>query len=61
MGILGLVEANAENSVPSLLRFLVIVGLVAGLIFAAMVALVTFVQPEQREMTHSINPARLNK
>lgn len=46
---------------PSLIRFLLIVGILAGLIFAGMVALVTFVEPQQREMSHSINPGRLNK
>lgn len=46
---------------PSLFRFLFIIGIFAGLIFAGMVALVTFVEPEQREITHSISPARLNK
>jgi hypothetical protein len=47
--------------VPSLFRFLFIIGIFAGLIFGAMVALVTFVEPQQREITHSINPSKLNK
>jgi len=47
--------------VPSLIRFLVIIGLLAGLIYAAMVALVTFVEPQPREMIQIIPPARLNK
>ncbi|HTV33998.1 MAG TPA: histidine kinase [Methylocella sp.] len=46
---------------PSLIRFLVIIGLLAGLIYAAMVALVTFVEPQPREMIQIIPPARLNK
>jgi hypothetical protein len=47
--------------VPSLIRFLVIVGLLAGLVYGGMIALVTFVEPQPREMTQSIAPARLNK
>ena len=46
---------------PSLIRFLVIAGILAGLIYAGMIALVTFVEPQPREMTQTIPPARLNK
>jgi hypothetical protein len=47
--------------VPSLIRFLLIVGLLAGLVYGAMWALVTFVEPQPREMIQVIPPARLNK
>jgi hypothetical protein len=47
--------------VPSLIRFLIIIGVLAGLVYGAMIALVTFVEPQPREMTQSIPPARLNK
>jgi hypothetical protein len=40
---------------------LFIVGLLAGLAYAGMIALVTFVEPQPREMSQSIPPARLNK
>jgi hypothetical protein len=46
---------------PSLIRFLLVVAILAGAVFGAMVALVTFVQPETREMIQTIPPARLNK
>ena len=46
---------------PSLIRFLVIISVLAGLIYAAMLALVTFVEPQPREMIQVIPPARLNK
>lgn len=46
---------------PSLIRFLVIAGILAGLIYGGMIALVTFVQPQPREMTQTIPPSRLNK
>ena len=36
---------------PTLFRFLAVVGVLAGLGFAAMFALATFVEPEPREMT----------
>jgi hypothetical protein len=47
--------------VPSLIRFLVILGILAGLVFGGMVALVSFVEPQPREMSQTIPPARLNK
>jgi hypothetical protein len=47
--------------VPSLFRFLLLIGLIAGLVYGAMIALVTFVEPQPREMTQTIPPARLNK
>lgn len=46
---------------PSLFRFLLLIGLIAGLVYGAMIALVTFVEPQPREMTQTISPARLNK
>ena len=52
---------SLETLVPSLVRFLVIIGVLAGLIYAAMLALVTFVEPQPREMIQVIPPARLNK
>lgn len=50
-----------ENRVPSLIRFLVIIGILAGLAYAGMIALVTFVEPQPREMTQAIAPGKLNK
>lgn len=46
---------------PSLIRFLILVGLLGGLIWASMFALVTFVEPEQREMSAPIPANRLNR
>jgi hypothetical protein len=45
--------------VPTLFRFLFFVAVIAGLVFAGMIALVTFVQPVQREMVEIVPPARL--
>jgi hypothetical protein len=46
---------------PSLIRFLVIVAILAGLAYAGMLATVAYVTPQPREMTQTINPQRLNK
>ena len=43
---------------PSLLRFLFWIGVIAGLGYGAMLALVTFVEPEPREMTQTIPASR---
>ena len=39
---------------PSLFRFLVIVGLLVGLIYGAIYALASFVEPTPREITITI-------
>ena len=39
---------------PSLIRFLVIVGVIAGLVYGGMIALVALVKVEPREMSQSI-------
>ena len=44
---------------PTLLRFLAVVAVLGGLVFAAMFALATFVQPEPREITHTLPNSRL--
>jgi hypothetical protein len=36
---------------PTLFRFLVIIGVIVGIVYGAMFALVTFVEPKQGEMT----------
>jgi hypothetical protein len=47
--------------VPSLFRFLVTIGLLAGLVYVGMLALVTFVTPEPHEITQTVPASRLNK
>lgn len=39
---------------PSLFRFLVVVGLLVGLIYGAIYALASFVEPTSREMTVTV-------
>ncbi|MGH6831001.1 MAG: histidine kinase [Methylocella sp.] len=38
-----------------------IAGILAGIVYGGMIALVTFVEPQPREMSQTIPPARLNK
>jgi len=45
--------------VPTLFRFLAFLALLAGIVFGGMVALVTFVEPEPREMIEIVPPAKL--
>ena len=46
---------------PTLFRFLLIVGILAALLYAGMIALVTYVEPQQREIIQQVNPSRLGK
>lgn len=46
---------------PTLFRFLAILGVIGALGFAAMAALALFVQPEQREMSVQLPPSRFNR
>ena len=45
---------------PTLFRFFATIAILAGLIFAAMFLLVTFVEPTPREMTIEIPTTKLN-
>jgi len=44
---------------PSLLRLLVVLALIAGVIYGGMLALIIMVEPDQREMTVRIPAERL--
>jgi len=52
---------STEYPVPSLIKFLLLAGILAGIVYGVMIALVTFVEPQPREMIQLIPPARLNK
>lgn len=45
---------------PSLIRFLVFCGVVAGLVYGAMFALIMFVEPKPREITVRVPTERVN-
>ena len=44
---------------PTLFRFLFVLAVLAGLVFAAMFALATLVEPQPREMSVTIPSSRL--
>ena len=46
---------------PSLFRFLLVIGVLAGFVYFGMLALVTFVVPHPHQITETIPAARLNK
>ena len=46
---------------PTLLRFLVFLAIGGGLVLGGMIALVTFVEPQPREMTQTIPPTKLRQ
>jgi hypothetical protein len=43
-----------EATLPTLFRLLVFLGFVAAAIYGAMIALVTFVHPQQHEITQTV-------
>ncbi|MGE0500807.1 MAG: histidine kinase [Rhizobiaceae bacterium] len=45
---------------PTLFRFLVVIGVIVGLVYGAMWSLATFVEPRQGELTVRIPPEKLN-
>jgi hypothetical protein len=46
---------------PSLIRFLTLVAVIAGLIYGGIFALATFFDPEPREITVTIPPDKFQK
>ncbi|WP_237477633.1 histidine kinase [Lichenibacterium dinghuense] len=45
---------------PSLVRFLIVIAVLAGLVYGVMLALVTFVEPVPRPMEQAVPAAKLN-
>jgi len=46
---------------PSLFRFLLIVAILGGIVWGGMQALVTFVEPQQRDMSQTLPGSKLNR
>ncbi|NDB68019.1 MAG: oxidoreductase [Methylocystaceae bacterium] len=46
---------------PSLIRLLIIIGLLVAMVYGAMLSIVSYVTPKPREMSHIIPPQLLNK
>jgi hypothetical protein len=51
----------AETFVPTLFRFVIVVGVLAALVWGGMIALVTFVEPQPREMTQTLPASKFAK
>lgn len=49
-----------ENAMPTLFRFLFFCAVIVGSVYGVMVALVTFVEPTEREVTIRIPSERVN-
>ena len=49
-----LIENSRRRILPSLFRFLLVIGIIAALIYGGMLALVAFVKVEPREMTQTV-------
>lgn len=50
---------RSNRAVPSLFRFLFIVGVLGAIVYGGMWALVTYVEPQQREMSQTLPANRL--
>ena len=51
--------SKGRSILPSLIRFLLLIGALAAIGWGGMLALVTFVEPEQREMTQIVPAQKL--
>jgi len=56
-----LAKGSLHPTMPTLFRFLVTLGVIAGLVYGAMFALVTFVEPRKGEMIVRVPLDNLNK
>ena len=52
---------SRDITVPSLIRFLIVCGVLAGLAYAGMYSLATFVEPEEREIRVKVPSKRINQ
>ena len=46
--------SSGDLRLPSLFRFILVLGVIAALVYGGMIALVTFVQVQPREITETI-------
>jgi len=52
---------HGHAAMPSLIRLLTVAGVICGLVYVAMLALVTWVDPRPREMVVTVPPDRFIK
>jgi len=53
--------AQREREMPSLFRFLLVVGLFGGLAYAGIFSLAELIQPQPRQITVTISPDKMLK
>lgn len=46
---------------PTLFRLLFVIGVIAALVYGAMIAMVTFLQPQPREISQTVTLPKLGK
>ena len=46
---------------PSFFRFLLVVAILGGVVWGGMLALVSFVEPQQRDMSQTLPATKFNK
>ncbi len=54
-------ESRWSLRLPSFFRFIFTIAFLAGLVYAGIVALATFVTPVPHEIVQTVPPARLNQ
>jgi len=54
-------ELQRAVVMPSLFRFLLVLGVLGAIAWGGMVALVTYVEPQQRDMQHSLPASKLTR
>ena len=54
------ITGGPRQDMPTLFRFLVTIGIIAGIAYGAMFALVTYVEPKKGEMTVRVPLDKLN-
>jgi hypothetical protein len=55
-----LMQAGA-NGLGVILKMLIVLGVAAAVIYGGMFALSTFVEPEERDITVSVQPGKFNR
>ncbi len=54
-------QAAPFVTMPTLFRFLIVVGIIAGMVYAGIAALATLVKPEPREISVTVPQDRFHK
>jgi hypothetical protein len=57
----GRAEAESDREMPSLVRFLLVLGVITGVVYGGLWSLAHLIEPKPREMTITIPQDRLSK